>query len=148
MPQGGRYDYLYRIGWGTHVVPHKDAISRVADRLAGAVGETPSLPAADDAAEATRTILHRIEELEQMIEPLRGVWKAVEWHDSGDWPVEEVTKALTEWRQHLIPDAEIDRLRKSLQSAEARALYFMREKERIAKECVQLREELRSKDGR
>lgn len=55
-----------------------------------------------DAAKETESIILVIKsffvQMESRIERLSGVWKAVEWMDSGDWGVEEVLKEINDYR--------------------------------------------------
>lgn len=70
-------------------------VERMADRLA-------ELGYAEDAARETmwlmlelRRFANRMAVVKSRLEP---VWKAVEWHDSGDWSEESVKDALEKYR--------------------------------------------------
>lgn len=93
---GGSYNYLC----------HKDAhdllgswndddLRTMADRLA-------ALGYAEDAAHETEEMICMIRQarvrIDTRIARLRGVWKAVEWWDSGDYSEDQVRSALSVYR--------------------------------------------------
>lgn len=76
---GGSFDYLC---FQEH--PNPEQLKRMAGELSGL--------GAGSAVEATLVAADLPEN-----DPLRDVWRAVEWWRSGDWGVEAVHKALEEW---------------------------------------------------
>lgn len=91
---GGEYEYLYiqdahTLMLKTHI------IQAMADRLA-------ELGYASDAARETQELLLTVRQYENRIDVMQarlaGVWKAVEWCDSGDWGEDEIKRALGKYR--------------------------------------------------
>lgn len=91
---GGSYNYLY-VKDVEHLIGRDDSLQEMADRLAG-------LGYANDAAAETQDVLLQIRQftnrVEQSIERLRIVWKAVEWWDSNDSTEEGLKEALELYR--------------------------------------------------
>lgn len=62
-------------------------------------------PDGAEVADATFSVLQDTHEflmrLRSHIEPLQGVWKAMEWACSGDWGDERVCKAISEYRARM-----------------------------------------------
>jgi len=94
---GGAYDYLY--GWHPefHVPADRmDSLKEMADRL-----RSFGLHDAAEATEKAVRIIHQLEgqldALDLTLEPLREVWREVEWNDSGDGG--DIDRAVKEWRK-------------------------------------------------
>ncbi|MGW2520448.1 hypothetical protein ACWC09_26235 [Streptomyces sp. NPDC001617] len=84
---GGSYDYLYF--QVSEFGGHREQLERMAERLEG-------LSYATEAAAATRRILELTGD-----ERLTGVWRAVEWWDSGDYSEDQVRKAVAAYQERL-----------------------------------------------
>ena len=92
---GGSYNYLCNKDDLADLAMAQDDITAMADRLA-------ALGYAEDAARATVELLLSVRQatvwIETQAKALRGIWEAVEWWDSCDWPESEVKKALADYR--------------------------------------------------
>jgi Zn-dependent oligopeptidase len=94
---GGSYEYLCWTQPGDLL--HKtDQLEAMVERLDG-------LPYAREAANQTREVLQEvrgfIEEMDRHREDLAGVWKAVEWWDSGDSSEDDAREAIAEYEKKL-----------------------------------------------
>lgn len=96
---GGSYEYVCFAG-ADELLQKTGEIQRMADRLAG-------LGYATDAARETQELLLTIRQYENRINAMQGrlsgVWRAVEWWDSGDTGEERLHDALAEYRK--VPNA-------------------------------------------
>jgi hypothetical protein len=92
---GGSHNYLYSadLSWNSR----NDDLEAMAARL-----EELGVP---DAAEQTRALL--APELPQS-SPLRDLWHAVEWTDSGDWGDDQLAEAVASWRGPAAPRCYVD----------------------------------------
>jgi hypothetical protein len=96
---GGSYDYLFvkDVSQLMQYGPRED-LTRMRDRLV-------ALPYAQDAASETEELILIMQQFETRMkvrmDRLRGVWKAVEWRDSGDSDDDDVKVALLEYRCDL-----------------------------------------------
>lgn len=92
---GGSYEYIYDRSDCGELLNRTDVIQEMADRLAG-------LGYASDAARETEELLLTLRQFENRINAmhsrLAGVWKAVEWWDSGDWLEDAVRDAIDKYR--------------------------------------------------
>lgn len=92
---GGSYDYLFAKDCDLGLLDAEHHIQRMAERLAG-------LGYAEDAARETEELLLLIRQAKVRIQTradrLSGVWKAVEWWDSGDSGEENVMNELERYR--------------------------------------------------
>lgn len=93
---GGRYDYLCYQRDLDDLISREQTLRAMADRLA-------ALGYAEDAAKETEELLVLIRQwkvrAEVRAKRLAGVWKAVEWFDSGDGRGEiDVHEALVKYR--------------------------------------------------
>jgi hypothetical protein len=91
---GGSYDYLCYKEAGD-LIDHESTLQEMADRLAG-------LGYAADAAHETQHLLLTIRQFKNRIATMKwrlcGVWKAIEWWDSGDSGEERVKDELAKYR--------------------------------------------------
>lgn len=90
---GGSYAYLCDAD-PTDVLGRMPRLRDMADRLDGLC------PAA---AEKTRAIMALYDELDQRIDELKGIWKAVEWRDSSDWSEEQPMEAVAKYVGTPVP---------------------------------------------
>lgn len=92
---GGSFDYL--CGKDTESLMGMD------EQLQAMEEELRSL-GYDDVADETKTVREMIEkfksDVEQKLEELSKVWKAVEWYTSNDWSKEQVEAAVGDFRLH------------------------------------------------
>lgn len=93
---GGSYEYLCVAS--PHELPEKEEqLKKMFKRLA-------RLGYAMDAAIETAQVRFAMKEyykrMEVMTKRLQGVWKAVEWMDSGDWAEEDLIEALEKYRNN------------------------------------------------
>ena len=94
---GGSYEYLcYKDAGDFFNSSASEQMERMAERLAG-------LKYADDAAQETLALLLRIRQTgiywNTIAQRLHGVWKAVEWTDSGDYGPGDIEESLVEYRK-------------------------------------------------
>lgn len=91
---GGSYEYLC-FKDSRDILDAEEQLQQMADRLA-------KLGYASDAAKETEDTLLLIRQfrnrLDARIERLSGVWKGIEWWDSGDRGEEEFKRDLAEYR--------------------------------------------------
>lgn len=96
---GGSYDYLC-FKDGTEIRENMDSLQSMADRLAG-------LPWAQDAAQETIDLILMLRQqrvwAETFISRLSGVWRAVEWCDSGDTGEDHIQAELKTYRAAKVP---------------------------------------------
>lgn len=94
---GGSFNYLFA------VQDLGDILSRTYD-LEGMHSSLEALDCAQDVTEKTEEIidfLRRVDkEFQEKVEPLRDVWKAMEWWRSMDWDEEKFKEALAQYRAH------------------------------------------------
>ncbi|MEU7831374.1 MULTISPECIES: hypothetical protein [unclassified Nonomuraea] len=89
---GGSYSYLGDQARFYNLVLVPEAMTRMADRLAG-------LSYAADVAAETKAVIEHLEAAREMAAKLGEVWTAVEWWDSGDGRGEiDVHEALAKYR--------------------------------------------------
>lgn len=89
---GGSFDYLC----------YKDAPETLrSEELSRMAAAIRSYQGGEPAAAATTALVGYLRAFERRIEALRDVWKAVEWHHSGDWGQEAVGRALAEYERHF-----------------------------------------------
>ncbi|GGU62804.1 hypothetical protein [Streptomyces lavendofoliae] len=104
---GGSYNYLHELNHGLE--GQRSDIEAMRDRLltlAQAHHPGAEKTAATQAAHATQSILDLLDQARAQADTLRGVWHAVEYRDSGDYGDDQVTQALTTYReQHATPKA-------------------------------------------
>ena len=86
---GGSYEYLS--------LKDLDEVCCMEDQLLSMHARLLQLGAVDAAAE-TMALINHINESHAMIDKLQGVWKSVEWMDSGDWGMKSVESALSRYR--------------------------------------------------
>ena len=84
---GGSFNYLCH-----QDSPGREMVGKMAEAIRSYGDENHS--PARHAAEDTLRIIALLEEVDVWKERLRDVWKAVEWHRSGDWGVEDVWEAI------------------------------------------------------
>lgn len=103
---GGSYDYLFIQDGLSELTEHRSALQAMAERLSG-LSEV-EFPGARSAAVATwrlHTLLGVWEaHVEAQVKVLGGVWRAVEWWDSGDSGADGVQRAL---EALLVPAAAV-----------------------------------------
>lgn len=91
---GGSYDYLF-VRDADEIFSRSEELRKMADRLA-------ALGYAQDAAQETEDLICIMRQYEvranTRIRRLSGVWKAVEWWDSGDSGEDGLIKALADYR--------------------------------------------------
>lgn len=93
---GGSYDYLYA---KYDLLGQRDNLILMAHRLREL--------GADDAAEATDALRKQQEAIEAESDfgsPLRELWHDVEWLDSGDYGMDQVTEGIKQYRSQKVPD--------------------------------------------
>lgn len=92
---GGSYDYLF-VKDADNLAEHENVLEQMADRLAG-------LGYAEDAARETHETLLLLRQarvrLQARIDRLSGIWRAVEWWDSGDSGPSYLDEVLSQYRQ-------------------------------------------------
>lgn len=86
---GGSYDYLYLAYEVKGLHGRTEDIERMAARLR----ELGSVKAAS----ATLDIIRAKNALDDQAAAMAGVWKAVEWYDSGDWGLEQAQESIAEY---------------------------------------------------
>jgi hypothetical protein len=85
---GGSYNYLCD-AQADDVMSRVETLREMAERLDGVCPE---------AAAKTREILAIYVELDQRVDGLREIWKAVEWRDSCDWGDDQLAEAVTKYK--------------------------------------------------
>ncbi len=92
---GGSYNYLCHAFDLDDLLKQQSALREMADRLA-------ALGYAQDAAAETEDLLAMLRQwqirADVRLKRLSGVWKAVEWTDSCDWPPSSISEALKAYR--------------------------------------------------
>jgi len=88
---GGSYDYLG--------LKDLDQVCCMEGQLRSMHAKLMSLGAEDAAAAETMMLINAINGSHALIDKLQGVWKSVEWMDSGDWGMENVQSALSAYRR-------------------------------------------------
>lgn len=85
---GGSFNYLFQ----AELTQMLWAVEAMRDRLKE-LGQPK-------AAARTEEVARRMREIDEIQAELAAVWRAVEWHDSGDTPADYVTEAASEWKAH------------------------------------------------
>ena len=93
---GGSYNYLCNREAG-EILDGQGASDLV--EMRDALRERGVLDAAGQTDAVIATIAEARQLVEMRLEALRDVWKAVEWHDSGDWGPERIDGAIAEYRR-------------------------------------------------
>ncbi len=92
---GGSYNHLYTKDAYPDIFSCKDPIQKMGDRLI----ELGYVKAGQD----TLSILKDIEEFQAQLQDrlykLSKVWKAVEWHDSGDLELDSLKDRMNKYRE-------------------------------------------------
>jgi len=92
---GGSYNYLCHVYDADDLMRHHADLEVMAQRL-------ERIGCAKDAAKETRNLIADLNAFEVRaevaIQRLRGIWRAVEWTDSGDSTEDSIRQALTEYR--------------------------------------------------
>lgn len=84
---GGSYNYLCN-AYADDIMSRVETMREMAGRLDDVCPK---------AAGKTREILAIYRELDQRIDELRDIWKAVEWRDSCDWGEDQLAEAAAEY---------------------------------------------------
>jgi len=91
---GGSYNYLFS-KTGENIDEARQDMSEMLDRLV----ELGYLEAAKETQDAISILdLFKLK-IQEKIDRLSKVWKAVEWYDSNDWEEDEIEKAIEEYRK-------------------------------------------------
>ncbi len=89
---GGSFNYLYGKNLGEIALMEELGEMAIELESYGKLAEIP--------ARMTRQLMEEIENTEkEMIDPLRDIWHAVEWHCSGDSSAEEVVAAVHKFHE-------------------------------------------------
>jgi hypothetical protein len=97
---GGSFNYLYRQtlteACTSYTEDLREMVAHLRELDCGAWGTT--CPDAGKAADELAALLEAQALLEQRYRAMERILWAAEWYRSGDWPAEEVTKAIEAWK--------------------------------------------------